>query len=483
MVTVLATVLRTKLVAVVLGPAGVGLMGVFGSLMTVVSTVSGAGTTTSGVRHVAEAARSGDEVRVARAVYAVRHLRWRLGVLAAVLLAALSIPISQLTFGSTQHALSIAVLSLAIAATAASEAQVTMLQGLRRMRDLAKVAVLGTTISALVAVPVLVWWRAQAVEALLLTASGAALFAAWWYARRVVVPRVHVTWADVAPDVRGLLRLGLASMAAAVMVVAVAYAVRVLLVRELGFGAAGIYQSAVAVSGVYCGFILAAMGADFLPRVSAVANDDAHANRLVNEQAEVGLLLAFPGSCASLAFAPLLIHVLYSPQFALASEVLRWQVLGMFLRVASWPLGYLLLAKRRAALYFWTELSYNLLHATLIWLFLQRWGLIGAGVAFFGLYIYYSLLMSVVTHRLTGFVWSNGVVQLIAVAAPTIAFVFACPFFIPSPWDLVFAGLATAWAAGYSIRGLMVVTGRRSLADALLGVRALLRGGSAVTEH
>ena len=109
-------------------------------------------------------------------------------------------------------------------------------------------------------------------------------------------------------------------MASALMGAAIAYIVRVVVVRYPGYGAAGLYQSATALSGVYSGFILTSMGADFLPRVASVADDDVQCNRLVNEQAEVGLLLAFPGICATLALAPLIIPLLYSAEFGPASR-------------------------------------------------------------------------------------------------------------------------------------------------------------------
>ena len=57
------------------------------------------------------------------------------------------------------------------------------------------------------------------------------------------------------------------------------------------------------------------MGADFYPRLTAVADDHKECNRLVNEQAEVGLLLAGPGVIATLTFAPLVIWLFYSSAF------------------------------------------------------------------------------------------------------------------------------------------------------------------------
>jgi len=237
--------------------------------------------------------------------------------------------------------------------------------------------------------------------------------------------------------------------------------VRVVIVRYLGFDAAGIYQSATALSGVYCGFILSAMGTDFLPRVSSVAGDDAECNRLVNEQAEVGLLLALPGICATLMFSPLIIQLLYSEQFGLATDVLRWQVLGVFLRVASWPLGYLLLAKGKARLYFWTEVFYNVFHAGLIWICVRLWGLPGTGIAFFGLYVFYFVLMWVVMRQVSGFAWSTANRRVALVAVPTVAFLFLCPLILPSPWHSISGGAVTMLVGLYSSRMLRSLPGRK----------------------
>ncbi len=104
-----------------------------------------------------------------------------------------------------------------------------------------------------------------------------------------------------------MLKLGFAFMASALMMTGVAYVVRLILSREVGLDAAGLYQSAWTLGGLYVGFVLQAMGADFYPRLTGVARDNAACNRMVNEQAQVSLLLAGPGVIATLVFAPLVI--------------------------------------------------------------------------------------------------------------------------------------------------------------------------------
>ena len=100
-----------------------------------------------------------------------------------------------------------------------------------------------------------------------------------------------------------------------------------------------------------------------------MAKDNAECNRLVNEQAEVGLLIAGPGLLATLTFAPLVIQLFYSDKFGPAVEILRWICLGMMLRVTSWPMGFMLIAKGKGT-------SFSGVNWRAIW---SIWGWFGWG--------------------------------------------------------------------------------------------------------
>ena len=54
-------------------------------------------------------------------------------------------------------------------------------------------------------------------------------------------------------------------MASGFLTMGAAYAVRTMVLRIVGVEAAGFYQSAWALGGLYVGIILQAMGADFYP--------------------------------------------------------------------------------------------------------------------------------------------------------------------------------------------------------------------------
>ena len=148
-------------------------------------------------------------------------------------------------------------------------------------------------------------------------------------------------------------------MASGFMWMGSAYLVRLVILRSEGVEAAGFFQAAWALGGLYTNLLFRAMAADFYPRLTAAAADNRECNRLANEQAEVMLLLACPGVLGTLTLAPAIIQMFYAASFAPAVPILRWICVGMLLQVTAWSLGYIVMAKGRQRIFFWSELLSN----------------------------------------------------------------------------------------------------------------------------
>jgi PST family polysaccharide transporter len=207
------------------------------------------------------------------------------------------------------------------------------------------------------------------------------------------------------------------------------------------------------------------MGMDFYPRLTAVAKDNEACNQMVNEQTEVGLLVAAPGILATLTFAPLIIQIFYSASFTPAYDVLRWQILGIFLRVVSWPIGYILLAKGKGKIFFCTELSANVIHVVLVYRGIAYFGLEGTGIAFFALYVFVTVMILAVVRHLSGFHWTYNSLRLIGITSVTVAFVFLIPRFISQNNAIILGSLLTLISTIYSLRMLYSLVGPKWIID------------------
>ncbi|MDB6109036.1 MAG: hypothetical protein JWR69_786 [Pedosphaera sp.] len=447
-------IVRTKAMALMLGPTGVGLLGLYGSVSDLTRTIAGMGVNTSGVRQIAEAVGSGDTQRLACTVTTLRRVALWFGMLGGLLLLIFCKPIARLTFGDDQHTGSVALLALAVLFADISAGQGALVQGMRRIADLARISVLGALYGTLFSIPIVYYLREDGVVPSLVCVAAMGVITSWWYARKIKVERVSMPFQQVLKEARALLKLGLVFMASGLMTMGVAYLVRILVTRHLGVDGAGFYQAAWVLGGLYIGFILQAMGADFYPRLTAVANDNVECNRLVNEQAEVSMLLAGPGVLATLTFAPIVVHIFYTAEFEPAVEILRWICLGMLLRVASWPMGFILVAKGERKLFFWTELLSGLVQVGLIWVCMRVYGLKGTGISFFGFYVFHWVGIYSVVRRLTGFRWSSAYRRLVLIFVPLVAAVFVGGYFLPSTQAMLLGLAATSLAAVYSLKTL-----------------------------
>jgi len=120
---ILIGIVRTKVMALLLGPAGFGLLSVYGSIATLTQTFAGMGVNSSGVRQIAEAAGSSELEHIARITFILRRISLLLGILGAVVLVIFSRQVSSITFGTPQHAAAISLLSVAVLFTLVSAGQ------------------------------------------------------------------------------------------------------------------------------------------------------------------------------------------------------------------------------------------------------------------------------------------------------------------------------------------------------------------------
>ena len=195
----------------------------------------------------------------------------------------------------------------------------------------------------------------------------------------------------------------------------------IIIIRSAGLDAAGYYQAAFAISGSLPGFIFAAMGTDFFPRISA-AKTSAEANELLERQIQAGLLLGAPLIAILLTFGRPCMHLLYERSFDPALPLLTWMTWGVFFRLISWPLGFWLMARSSPKTVIVVECLGNGLSIVLPLLLMPIFGLVGAAVAFFIGCLAYAVIV-IVAYRLKSGHWPalNAAIWVLASAAILLA--------------------------------------------------------------
>jgi len=440
-VVLAAAFIRAKVIALLLGATGVGLIGIFNAFSGNVSSFAGWGLGTSGVRLIAGADEKDKPAKVA----AVRRFGWTLSLLglAAALIAFW--PVAQVTFASGQYATEMAIVALAVPCIIASSMWSAIVQASGRIASLAKVQVVGALAGLLLGLPAIYFWGTKGIALSLFLAAAVPALVLWRTAHAACPPQaiVHVDRADL----RQLAKIGGALMVVGWLAQLSAYLVRLVIVRHAGLEAAGYYQAAYALAGSLPGFVFAAMSADFFPRISA-AKDEAEAADIAEKQIQAGLLLALPLLAVLLTMGGLCVRLLYADSFEGALPLLPWMIWGVFFRLLAWPLGYWLLGRGSGRVVIIVELTANLIGTLLPVLLLPVFGLAGSAIAFFANYVIYTVIMVCVARSRSGRWLGGRTLGAFAIAGAVLGLAQFATAGLGSPyWGLVPSALIAAGSA------------------------------------
>lgn len=413
-VTMVAALLRGKVMAMCLGPAGVGLSGILNQVVALESQVLALGLPTVVVKSVAGAdveARPKVESVIARLALA-------LGVFGLVLGLVLSPLVAVATFKSFEHLPLVIAASLAVPAAILTSIWCAVIQGRGEVGFLARSQAAFAVVSALVALP-LIWYGGLAGLGVSVVLAALIPVAGLWSRR----PR-HLTAASDDKGIRdSLVRAGLSIIATIAIAQVAAYATRMVVVNQLGVFEAGLYQAALAVSGGLPGFVFSAMALDYYPRISA-AKDGEEMVRVTNMQVQASMVIATPLFVGMIVFGGQLLDFYYTEEFLGATELMAWMTASVAFRVISWPAGYWLVAKATPKEYLLIEGPAALLAPLVTIGLLPLAGLAGAGLAMVLSALVYALVIITFMRRRGGMGYTAATWWWAALGALQVALAF-----------------------------------------------------------
>ncbi|GGE41958.1 O-antigen translocase [Psychroflexus planctonicus] len=425
------------MIALLLGPSGTGLISAFQSSTSLLQTLAGLGINNSAVRDIAQANSKDNQGKLSIVVKSLRKLVLFTGLAGLILTIIFAQPLSEFTFETIDYTWEIRLLSIAVFFNLIQAGQSALIQGMRRIKDLARMSILSSVMGTVLSLPLIYFFEFDGISVYLVALAIGQFLVSLYYARKIKILDVKVSWRRAFEESKGMIKLGSSFMGASLATVLGAYLVRVIIIRDLSLTDAGIYQAAYAISGIYAGVIFQAMGKDFYPRLAGIAFESKKEIQLINEQTQVGMVLAAPGLMFTLALAPIGIRLLYSVEYIEAYPVLQWMILGVFLRTIAFPMGYLFIARAKGKTFLWTEIVTWSLQVGFVFFGLKFFGLKGTGIAFFVLYILYTTMMFYLLKRENNFRWTKQVMKTIVILSLLFGLAFTILQFLNQLWGSI----------------------------------------------
>lgn len=408
---ILLQIIKSKFVAVLLGPAGIGIMGLYQSGLQLVQQISSMGLAQSAVRDVSEANGTNDILRIAKTVTVVRKLVWITGLLGLIIVACCSPLLSKFSFGNYDYTIPFIILSVTLLLDQLSAGQKVVLQGMRRLKDLAKCAAYGVTFGLVTSVPLYYWLGIDGIVPTLILNSVCSLILSWFYSKKIKIEKAQVTPKQTFEQGKQMLVMGISLSFSGIFSTIVAYVLRSFIQGNGGVEEVGLYQAGFVIMTTYVGMVMNAIGTDYYPRLAAINNDNEKCREVVSQQGEIGTMILAPILTCCLVFMPFVLQLLYSDKFLAANEYISWACLGMMLRFGSWIISYLFVAKAESKLFIKIELSANIYYLIFSLLGYKYLGLKGLGIAFALEYVVYFIQCYLIAGKRYHFRFSHSFIK------------------------------------------------------------------------
>lgn len=428
---ILIGIIRTKIIAILLGPTGIGIIGIYQSIIDMMRSGFSLGLDTAGVKDIAETEAKQDPITFNRAISRFNiWFKWS-AIIGFIICLTLCYPISLWAFGNNKHVLPIAGLAICVFLAILTTGKSTILQGMRKIPEMAKSAVWGSLIGLIISIPTYFIFGMEGIIPAFIVSGGISFLCVEYYYRKQSIEKVSISNKEAFYEGLNSLKLGAYIVSAGLISTVSMFLIRAYITRTDDLEAAGLFQSAWTITNVYLALILRSMGSDFYPRLSAIASEKDKMKALINEQSYIVLIIASPIVISMMLFSDFALSVLYSGKFSGANTLLCWQAAGSFFKVLSWPIAFIMLVKNKGLVFFMSEASYYIVYLTSAYLLYPVYGLDATGIAYLAAYIVYLPLVFFIGRKLSEFKWTSTIISMTLINLILICITFLIMMYIP----------------------------------------------------
>lgn len=168
--------------------------------------------------------------------------------------------------------------------------------------------------------------------------------------------------------------------------------IRDLITTRFGLDGAGYWQASWKISEIYLMLISTTLSVYYLPRISEIRIAQELKEEIIKVYAFALPIVAIIALFIYL-FRDFIIKTLFTADFYPMRDLFAWQLTGDLLKIASWVLAYILIARAKVRYFVITEIVFSVVFFVLSWVFVGYFGLTGVPMAYAANYFIYLITM------------------------------------------------------------------------------------------
>lgn len=394
LVQILVSLVRSKIIAVWLGPTGIGISGLLNTTLNFTSGLFSLGITDSAVKSIA----NNPEDRTLQ-IEIVRVLMTSLGMVASFLMLILSPWLSLWIFGDYQFTTAFILVAIAVFFTISMRYKWSVFQGIKRIKTLAKIQLWGSLSSLIVALPLYFYLGIWAIPIAILSSAMIMFVLAHSFDRNIFKSEVKIGIIKAWKEGKSMIQLGLSIAFGGLLSTLAYYILQLFVQNKGGITEVGFLTAGFSILTTYFGVVFSAITVEYYPRISTLQRNIRHMQTAVCKQAEIVLYIITPLVILMVCFVELILQIIYSSSFINLASFLTMASVGVLFKGISHVLAYTILAKGASRLFFFNELFFNLLYILLLTSAYYLGGLTWLGMAFSFYFLLYTLGVGIIIKK------------------------------------------------------------------------------------
>lgn len=373
---------KNKFASKLLGTSGFGIIALYNRTLQMLSDFTNLSLSFSAVRKISEYYEEGDKEKLLYSIKVLRSWAFLTAVIGVIVSVSLSSFLGKIVFeGNEYYTSRFLLLSPVVGFMAITGSELAILKGVHKIDKVAIYTFISSLCALFVSVPFYFFMGIAGIfpSIFIVAFLQMSILLAFTVPSYKYVISPFST--DILRDGADMVKLGLGYIFAAIMGSGSMWLVCKMLV-DIGNGeTVGLFSIGYFLMNVVPGILLASIDSDFYPRLSAVNSNVGIRNKLVNEQAEVQLLIQSPILIGYVVVLPLLLPLFYDYEFIDAVPMVQISMFGMFIRTMTYPMSYLSLSCGDSGIYMFQEAVYDILFVILVIIGYKFGGLYGIGIA------------------------------------------------------------------------------------------------------
>lgn len=391
LVKMLTAFVSIKIIAIILGPTGVALIGQLNNFASIIMALASVGINQGVTKYISENKSSKEEVRIF--ISTAFKMTLFSSLFCGINLIIFNRFLSSKILNNEEYGYVFIVFGFVIIFYALNNLLLSILNGFQHYKKFVAINIVNSLIGLVFTITLVYFWQLKGALISLISYQSTMFFITFWMLKKQYW-LVFISFKEklVKRVAQKYFHYTLMAITSAATVPVSQLFIRSYVISNISIIDAGYWEGMNKLSTMYLMIITSSLGVYFLPKLAEL-NTNIELKKEIFKVYKIIMPILAMGLLSIYLLRHLVVSILFSVDFTPMTSLFAYQLIGDFFKIAAWLLAFNMIAKSMTKTFIATEIISSLTFVGLALYFVNINGVIGITQAYMINYIIYLLIM------------------------------------------------------------------------------------------